>query len=139
MTTMSIKALPASTVRRIGSSQAVADPPSALKEMIDNALDARAMSIFVEISANGLDVLQVRDNGHGVAHEDREMICRRYCTSKIKSYADLQAIGGKWLGFRGEALNDLAELSGGLTFTTRVEGEQVATMLVVGQDGEIRR
>ncbi len=134
---MSIRALPAVTVRVIGASQVLTDPSSVVKELIDNALDARASSIFVEISANTLDVIQVRDNGHGIVPEDRAMVCRRYCTSKIRHYSDLKDIGGKWLGFRGEALASAAELSGTLTLTTRVEGEDVATALRVAKSGEV--
>lgn len=134
---MSIQALPAATVRVIGASQVLTDPASVVKELIDNALDARASSIFVEVSANTLDVIQVRDNGHGIVAEDRAMVCRRYCTSKIRQYSDLKNIGGKWLGFRGEALASAAELSGTFILTTRVEGEDTATALRVEKSGEV--
>lgn len=135
---MTIQALSSGTVKLIGASQVLTDPASVIKELIDNSLDARASSIFIDISINTLDVIQVRDNGHGIVPEDREMLCKRHCTSKIRHQQDLKDVGGKWLGFRGEALASAAELSGGLTLTTRVEGEDVATCLNIARTGEIQ-
>ncbi|SMR54501.1 unnamed protein product [Zymoseptoria tritici ST99CH_3D1] len=134
---MGIQELPQNTVRALGANQALTDPASLVKELIDNALDANANSISVEISNNTLDTIQVRDNGHGIAPEDRELVARRYCTSKISRHQDLKDIGGSSLGFRGEALASAAELSGGLVITTRVEGEQVSTALKINQQGEV--
>ena len=124
---MSIQALPETAVRAIGASQVLTDPSAVVKELVDNALDARATSIAVEIHANTLDVIQVRDNGHGIPPQDRPLVARRYCTSKLTDADDLASIGGSSLGFRGEALTSAAEMSGGMTVSTRVEGEQVAT------------
>lgn len=134
---MSIKALPQTTVRAIGAAQVLTDPSAVVKELVDNALDARATSIAVEIHANTLDVIQVRDNGHGIPPQDRLLVARRYCTSKFTNSDDLATIGGSSLGFRGEALASAAEMSGGMTVTTRVEGEQVATALKINQQGEV--
>lgn len=134
---MSIQALPAGTVRAISASQVLADPSSVVKELIDNALDAHASAISIEISANTLDVIQLRDNGHGIAPEDRALVCRRHYTSKIRGLEDLKAIGGSSLGFRGEALASAAELAGGLVVTTRVEGEDIAVALKVDRMGEV--
>lgn len=136
---MSIQSLPPNTIRAIGSSQVLTDPASLVKELIDNAIDARATNISVEISLNTLDIIQVRDSGHGIAPADRQLVCKRYCTSKLRDYAELKSIGGKSLGFRGEALASAAELSGGISITTRVEGEEVAVCLKVGQNGALQR
>ncbi|KAA6415918.1 MAG: hypothetical protein FRX48_00637 [Lasallia pustulata] len=133
---MPIAALPPNAVRAIGSSQALTDAASVVKELIDNALDARASAIYVEISANTLDVIQVKDNGHGIGPDDRDMVCRRFYTSKIRDLADLENIGGSSLGFRGEALASAAEMSGGVVVTTRVEGEAVAVASKFGRQGE---
>ena len=135
---MSIKHLPTNTVHLIGASQVLTDPTSVIKELIDNALDAQSTSIFIEVSANTLDVIQVRDNGHGIVSEDRDLVCKRNCTSKIRGYDDLKEAGSRWLGFRGQALASAAELSGALTLTTRVEGEDVATCLNIARNGEIQ-
>jgi hypothetical protein len=133
----SIAALPSTTVRQLGSSNALRDPSSVVKELIDNALDARANAIFVDISTNTLDSIQVKDTGHGISAEDRPLVCRRYCTSKIRDFRDLVVIGGNWLGFRGEALASMAEMSGMVEVITRVEGEQMAARLKYGRDGEL--
>lgn len=132
-----IAALPPATVRQIGSGQVLIDPSSVVKELIENALDARAKSIFVNITANTIDSIQVKDDGHGIQAEDRVLVCRRYCTSKIRDFHGLKEVGGKWLGFRGEALSSMAEMSGTLAVTTRVEGEPVAVMLKYGRNGEL--
>lgn len=134
---MPIRALPQTAVRAIGSSQTLTDPASVVKELIDNAIDARATSVFIEISANTLDVIQVRDNGHGIAPGDRPLVARRYCTSKIRDEKDLAKIGGSSLGFRGEALSSAAEMSGGIAITTRIEGEDIATVLKISPEGEV--
>lgn len=134
---MSIQALPQSTVRALGATQALTDPASLVKELLDNALDANANNVAVSISSNTLDVIQVRDNGHGIAPQDRPMVARRYCTSKICDEGDLKGIGGTSLGFRGEALASAAELSGTFFISTRIEGEQVATSLKISQQGEV--
>lgn len=134
---MSIQALPQSTVRALGATQALTDPASLVKELLDNALDANANSVAISISSNTLDVIQVRDNGHGIAPQDRPLVARRYCTSKICDDGDLKDIGGTSLGFRGEALASAAELSGSLLISTRIEGEQVATSLNISQQGEV--
>lgn len=132
-----IAALPTATSRQLSSGQVLVDSSSIVKELIDNALDARAKSIFVDITANTVDSIQVKDDGHGIPAEDRAMVCRRYCTSKIRDFQDLRDIGGRWLGFRGEALCSMAEMSDAISVTTRVEGEPVAMKLGYGRDGEL--
>ena len=83
--------------------------------------------------------IRVKDNGHGIAPEDRSMICKRYCTSKIRDLEDLHVIGGRFLGFRGEALASAAEMSGRLTICTRIEGEETASELCFDRQGRIAR
>ena len=78
----------------------------------------------------------MKDNGHGIPAEDRALVSRRYCTSKIRDFHDLKEVGGKWLGFRGEALASMAEMSGLLCISTRVEGEPVAVLLKFRRNGE---
>jgi DNA mismatch repair ATPase MutL len=136
---MPIAALPPSTVSAIGSTQALTDSASLVKELIDNAIDARATVICIEISANTLDDIRVRDNGHGIAPEDRPLMCTRHCTSKIRDLEDLQNMGGRSLGFRGEALASAAEMSGCLTISTRIEGEPTAAEILFNRQGQISR
>jgi DNA mismatch repair protein MutL len=134
---MSIHALPPTTVRTLGASQVLNDSVAIVKELLDNSLDARATSISIEISSNTLDSIQVRDNGHGIPAQDRTLVAKPHCTSKINGEDDLRVIGGSSLGFRGEALASIAEMSGSLTITTRVASEQVATALKINQRGEV--
>jgi DNA mismatch repair ATPase MutL len=136
---MPIVALPDSTVRAIGSSLVLNDACSVVKELVDNALDAIATSVTVEISLDALDIIQVKDNGQGIGVEDRQLICKRGCTSKIRTFEDLDKLGGSFLGFRGEALASVAELSEAVALTTRVGGEVVGTTLKFGRDGSLQK
>ena len=136
---MPISALSQDTIRAIGASQVLTDSASVVKELADNALDAHASAIFIEISSNCLDVIQARDNGHGVAPVDRNLVCKRYCTSKIASFEEIATIGGRYLGFRGEALASAAELSGSLALSTRIEGEATAVSVKIDRQGAIER
>ena len=136
---MPIVPLPDSTVRAIGSSLVLNDACSVVKELVDNALDAIATSITVEISLDTLDIIQVKDNGQGIGVEDRQLVCKRGCTSKIRTFEDLDKLGGSFLGFRGEALASVAELSEAVALTTRVDGEVVGTTLKFGRDGSLQK
>ena len=134
---MSVAALPAHTVTAIGSAQAITDPTSLVKELIENAIDGRASSIAVDISANTLDDIRVKDNGHGINPDDRSKVCLRHCTSKIRGLEELRTIGGHSLGFRGVALASVADMSGCLTISTRIEGEETASELRFDRQGHI--
>jgi DNA mismatch repair protein MutL len=132
-------ALPQTTVRAIGSASVIFDPCSVVKELIDNALDASATSLQVEISQNTLDIIQLKDNGHGIPPEDYPSVCKHTFTSKIQTVDDLKNIGGTSLGFRGEALASVAEMSGGVTISTRSASEVTGTCLKYARDGELLR
>lgn len=136
---MPIALLPQTTARAIGSTSALSDPCSVIKELIDNSLDASATSISIELSPNTLDIIQVKDNGHGIHPDDREFVCKPNFTSKIQTLEDLRNIGGKSLGFRGAALAGVADMSDGLTVTTRVDGEVVAATMKYGRTGDLLR
>ncbi|KAJ9490725.1 hypothetical protein VN97_g2528 [Penicillium thymicola] len=134
---MPIEALPQKTIRAIGSTSVISDPYSVVKELIDNALDASATSLQIEISQNTVDIIQLKDNGHGISPEDQQYVCKRAFTSKIRTLDDLKNVGGSSLGFRGEALASAAEMSGVLTVTTRVESEVAGRCLKYGRNGEV--
>ena len=123
---MPIEALPQSAAQAIGSTQSLTDSSSAIKELVENAIDANATAISVETSTNVLDKIQVKDNGHGIAPDDRSLLCQKFCTSKIRNLEDLENIGGRSLGFRVEALHRADTMSGLLKITTRIEGEGTA-------------
>lgn len=134
---MPIEALPQKTIRAIGSTSVISDPYSVVKELIDNALDASATSLQIEISQNTVDIIQLKDNGHGISPEDQQYVCKRAFTSKIRTLDDLKIVGGSSLGFRGEALASAAEMSGVLAVTTRVESEVAGRCLKYGRNGEV--
>ncbi|PGH26749.1 hypothetical protein AJ80_01513 [Polytolypa hystricis UAMH7299] len=134
---MPIAPLPQSTARAIGSISVISNSCSVVKELVDNALDAGATSVSVDIALNTLDIIQVTDNGSGIRHNDRTLVCRRNCTSKIQTIDDLNNVGGSSLGFRGEALASAAEMCGAITVTTRVDGEITGEILKYGRDGEL--
>ncbi|MCJ1389334.1 hypothetical protein MMC18_002190 [Xylographa bjoerkii] len=134
---MPITALPNNTTRAISSIQVLTDSVSVVKELVDNALDAQASTIIIELSANALDVIQVKDNGHGIAPDDRSLVCQPHCTSKIRDLEDVANIGGTSLGFRGQALASAAATSGCLVLTTKIEGEPVAACMKFARGGTI--
>ncbi|KAJ5081053.1 DNA mismatch repair protein C-terminal [Penicillium angulare] len=134
---MPIEALPQATVRAIGSTSVISDPCSVVKELVDNALDSGSSSIFIEISSNTVDVIQIKDNGHGIPSEDHPNVCKHACTSKIHTIDDLKNVGGTSLGFRGEALASIAEMSGGITITTRVASSVTGSCVKYQRDGQI--
>lgn len=102
---------------------------------MDNAIDSSASSLQIEISQNTLDVIQLKDNGHGIPIEDHANVCKHAFTSKIETVDDLKNVGGTSFGFRGEALASVAEVAGGVTITTRTTTEVTATCLKYGRDG----
>ncbi|CAI7591245.1 unnamed protein product [Penicillium glandicola] len=134
---MPIEALPQKTIRAIGSTSVISDPYSVVKELVDNALDASATSLQIEISQNTVDVIQLKDNGCGISPEDQQYVCKRAFTSKIQTLDDLKNVGGSSLGFRGEALSSIAEMSGVFTVTTRVESEVAGLCSKYGRNGEL--
>ncbi|KAJ5306888.1 hypothetical protein PENANT_c003G06244 [Penicillium antarcticum] len=134
---MPIEALPQNTIQAIGSTSVISDPCSVVKELIDNALDASATSLQIDISQNTIDVIQLKDNGHGIPPEDQQYVCKRSFTSKIQTLDDLKNVGGSCLGFRGEALASVAEMSGVIAVSTRVQSEAVGSCHKYGRNGEL--
>lgn len=136
---MPIQSLSESDIRAIGSSLVLNDARSVIKELVDNALDAHADTISIEISADTVDIIQVKDSGSGIGAVDRDLLCKRGCTSKIRTVQDLVNLGGSSLGFRGEALASVAGLSHAVLVTTRIDGDLVGSTSKFGQDGRLLR
>jgi len=101
--------LPEQVASQIAAGEVVERPASAVKELIENSLDARARSVSVEILGGGSALIAVADDGCGMTRADAILSLRRHATSKIRSAADLSAI--RTLGFRGEALASIASVS----------------------------
>ena len=106
---MPIQILADDVVARIAAGEAVERPASAVKELIENAIDAGATAVHIETSGGGRRLLRVSDNGSGIRPEEIELAFKRHATSKLRSAEELQAL--KTLGFRGEALSSLAAVS----------------------------
>jgi DNA mismatch repair protein MutL len=134
--TMAITSLPQETTRLLGSAQTLTTPTSLVKELVDNALDARASCIDIHISPNTIDKIEVRDNGHGIPQEDLDALGKRGHTSKLRSFDELRSIGGVSLGFRGEALASAVQL-GEVSVTSKTDGEAVATTVKLKAPGGV--
>ena len=126
---MPIQVLADDVVARIAAGEAVERPASAVKELIENAIDAGATSVHVETSGGGRRLLRVSDNGSGIRPEEIELAFRRHATSKLRSAEELAAL--KTLGFRGEALSSLAAVSHA-TIVTRHRDEALGIRFTSG-------
>ncbi|HXY38601.1 MAG TPA: DNA mismatch repair endonuclease MutL [Vicinamibacteria bacterium] len=123
-----IQRLPDDLVDKIAAGEVVERPASVVKELVENAIDAGARSIHVDIEDGGVGLVRVRDDGCGMSRADAELSLERHATSKLRSLADLQAIATH--GFRGEALPSIAAVSE-LVLRTCAPGESAGTEVAV--------
>lgn len=120
-------------IGQIAAGEVVERPAAAIKELVENSLDAGATSITVDIQDGGLTSFRVTDNGGGIAPEDLAMAFERHATSKLKTAEELSRV--ETLGFRGEALSSI-DAVGRVRLTTRRPGQQ-SGMKVENEGGQI--
>ncbi|KAK1354176.1 DNA mismatch repair protein PMS1 [Heracleum sosnowskyi] len=127
-----IKPINKGVVHKICAGQVILDLSSAVKELVENSLDAGATSIEISLRDYGEESFQVVDNGCGISPNNFKVLALRHHTSKLAEFHDLQSL--TTFGFRGEALSSLCSL-GNLTIETRTKNEAVATLLTFDRSG----
>jgi DNA mismatch repair protein MutL len=131
-----IRVLSPEVAARIAAGEVVERPVSVVRELLDNAIDAGATRISLDVEEGGLTLIRVTDDGRGIHPEELELAFERHATSKISALDDLGHV--RTLGFRGEALPSIAAASD-LEIVSRVESEPVGVMAVLVEGNVVRR
>ena len=123
-----IHVLDQNTINQIAAGEVIERPMAVVKELVENAIDAQANAITVEVKDGGKELIRITDNGTGIAKEDIVLAFTPHATSKIKGVEDL--LGVSSLGFRGEALPSIASVSN-FQLLTRPVTEEFATSIKI--------
>lgn len=132
--TSKIRVLPPDVVELIAAGEVVERPASAIKELVENSLDAGATALVVAIEGGGLDTIRVTDNGTGIAAEDLRLVFLPHATSKLGRAEELHQVAT--LGFRGEALASIARVAK-VTLLTRQQGQDSGHK-VINEGGQMQ-
>ena len=128
MEARTIEILADHVIDQIAAGEVVERPASVVKELVENALDAGARTVSIEVDGGGRRLVRVVDDGHGMGPADARLALARHATSKLRTVEDLGAM--TTMGFRGEALPSIASVSR-LTMTTRPRGAEAGVRIVV--------
>ncbi len=129
-----IQLLDQATIDKIAAGEVVERPSSVVKELVENAIDAKATAVTVEIKEGGISFIRITDNGCGIEKNQIPLAFLRHSTSKIKSVEDLLSISS--LGFRGEALSSIAAVAQ-VELITKTYGDLTGTRYVIEGSKEI--
>uniref|UniRef100_T1I3W2 Piwi domain-containing protein n=1 Tax=Rhodnius prolixus TaxID=13249 RepID=T1I3W2_RHOPR len=126
--------LPASTIKLLSSGQVITSVSTAVKELVENAIDAGASNIEITLENEGYEKIEVKDNGKGIRSEDVPYMCQCRYTSKIRDFGDLDHLES--YGFRGEGLSSLCTLSQ-VTVTTKTKRDDLAKTYSFDSNGNV--